>query len=212
MSSNILFCDDRRLLGKIVIEAEYYGMENLLLEVKEKCYTNSNLKKLKGEQNLLPSQLLAEIEKEFPTAKDLIRDKNFPEMYYEEIEKVFNKIISQMPLPNDTYVQVCDSSYRAYQMLTYSRDIGSSSETIIEPVVELTARRVPWQRADFFNKEWEHCSYLTTQMVPISFSCGENLKIISHIHTKLLINIFNTCQKTILSSLMFAKIQLEIIL
>lgn len=170
MRSNLLVCNDRNLLAEVLIEAEFFGIDILLEEVKLQCYANLH-SKLAG-TILTSNEVLAEAAKEFPTTKELVSHKQFPAIYYEVA--IFNKVISTEMLPEDTYVEYGRDKrhWRAYQMATYQRGIDDP-EIIVEPLVRLESRLISWNKIDFRCPvvRWDRVGVSSSsQIVPLSFA------------------------------------------
>jgi hypothetical protein len=104
MRSSILFCDreNGRLLGPVLAEADFYGMDQLVYHVKLRCFLNLHPSVDRKDD----PELLEKVNAEFPTVQDLICHEHFPSLYYQKHEaQKPNKIVSISPLPTDTYVE-----------------------------------------------------------------------------------------------------------
>jgi hypothetical protein len=167
MRSNILLCgrENSTLLAAVLVEADFYGMDGLVYDVKLQCYTNLH----HSTQTRNDAELLAKLEAEFPSVQDLVRHQHFPSIYYEK--RMPNKIISKSPLPNNIYVEigffdVSKSRLQALEMIMFER----GNEVITEPMIRLESKFIGWASIDFDLpiERWQR-GMMKWQLVPVSF-------------------------------------------
>lgn len=183
MRSGVLLCDaDTKLLAYVVLEADFYGMDQLLYEVKEQCYVH-----LFGSQMYYPMPPFAENEKVnemFPMVRDLVQHCKFPQIYYgmDNCPKIFNKVLSSYALPENTFVEIQQEDgkhtyLRAHEMATIESHTG---EIFTEPMVRCEVLYWDWRHIRFKGCKCDADAHLwprrsdetetpLSQIAPISF-------------------------------------------
>ena len=174
MRSGVLLCDaDTKLLAAVVLEADFYSMDELLYQVKEQCYINLHQPTAK----MTNKREIAKVLKEFPMARDLVRHDKFPQMYYEVIRQesnVINRIISSYALPANTFVEISIRQenkkcyYQAFEMATVEFGTGI---TATQPMILHNTRTRDWHLVDVDAVIFPYLSNspLRSQIVPLEF-------------------------------------------
>jgi hypothetical protein len=166
MRTGVLLCDsDRSMLASLVLEADYYGMDQLLYKVKEQCYVNLHHSK----EDMTNESEITKVQKEFPLAQDLVCHKKFPQMYYEEIT---NKILSSYSVPEKTFVELTtlDDDKKSYLLISEMATVEYiDGQIVTEPMVYSEyARRLPdWRLGGTGNAAGNSTS--RTRVVPLSY-------------------------------------------
>jgi hypothetical protein len=90
MRSGVLQCSSEQqgLLMGVVLEADFYGMDGLVKEVKQKCCLNLRRRPGAAVPSLTAARLAAAVKKLFPTAQQLVQHEHFPRMYFEGVEQL----------------------------------------------------------------------------------------------------------------------------
>lgn len=170
-SGELLISPDKLLFSSILIEADFYGIDELLDMVRDQCYCNLN--HINCEEELC--DLLRNDRKiVFPTYKHIIKHVFFPSMYFNKDN--YYRVISTHVLPENKHVRLERPNgtveYKeVWQSVTYQ--CLQSSAIFVEPLISL-AELAPYWLSVKDPTDWREendLSYIG-QLVPVRFYIG----------------------------------------
>ena len=170
-SGELLISPDRLLFSSVLIEADFYGIDELVDMVRDKCYCNLNHINYDEEYSDMRTE---DYSKEFPSYKDIINHSFFPSMYFDKVN--YYRVISTQMLPDDKYVRLCKQDgtvgfVAVLQSITY--ECLLTRNILVEPLLCLDRLAPSWvsQKSP---TDWrdEIEPQLERQYVPVSFWLG----------------------------------------
>mmetsp|Transcript_26521 Transcript_26521/g.44827 ORF Transcript_26521/g.44827 Transcript_26521/m.44827 type:complete len:396 (-) Transcript_26521:1326-2513(-) len=181
MRSGVLQCskEQQNMLMGVVLEADFYGMDGLVQEVKQKCLLNLNRRPGAAVPTMTRARLARAVKKQFPTAQELVQHEHFPRMYFEAAgsSPYLNEVLSSYAVPENTFVRIWSSTdedkyFQVFEMATIKMHTG---EIRTEPMIPCRLHTENWR--DF------HCDSFpfepiasTEQIAPVSIFLKENYK------------------------------------
>ena len=170
-SGELLISPDKLLFSSVLIEADFYGIDELVGMVREKCYCNLN--------HIDIDEVYSEVwqrdcKATFPSFKDIINHIFFPSLYFDKVN--YYRVISTQTLPDDQYVRLCKQDgvvefIAVLQSITY--ECLLTHNILVEPLLCLTkpapswvSQKSPTDWRDEIEPQFER------QYVPVSFWLG----------------------------------------
>ena len=172
-SGKLSVLSDQLTLRLVLIEADFYGIDELVDMVRDKCYCNLNHIVASNFDESSSAQCLLE----FPTYEHIINHPKFPSMYFSMGS--YCRIISTQILPQNKYVRInpVDTMcyFEVWQAITYerlsdSRIFTEPALTCREPVVDWTTIIDPlsWPKDCLLSFK----ANMMEQHIPVSFWLG----------------------------------------
>ena len=191
-SGKLLISPDKLLFSSVLIEADFYGIDELVDMVRDKCYCNLNHIEVDGFNDLCITRCLTE----FPTYEHIIEHPKFPSMYFSQVGY---RVISSHILPEHKYVRLPlrDGGYDylvIWQAITFER--LSDGTVFTEPAlpyrdlnVNWTTLKGPlrWPVDPLYHNVYDED--IIQQHIPVSFWLGLQMEQYD--------NYWHTCTKTI---------------
>ena len=133
-SGKLLVSSDKLLFSSVLIEADFYGIDELVNMVRDKCYCNLNHIDI----DEYDEDYVKECKEEFPTYEQIIGHAFFPAIYFNSIN--YYRIISTQILPPNKYVRLIQLDNKSEyigisQSITY--ECLQTNTVFIEPLVSL---------------------------------------------------------------------------
>ena len=188
-SGKLLISSGKLLFRSVLIEADFYGIDEIVNMVRDKCFCNLN----HIDVDEYDEGYLKECKEAFPTYEQIIDHAFFPAIYFNSVN--YYRILSTQILPSNKYVRVRQLDNKSEyigisQSITY--ECLQTNTVYIEPLVSLNycpswlSIKAPTSWRTTTNNQ---CIY--NQLVPISFWLGfqsEEYKSEWYIATKSTIN------------------------
>ena len=185
---------DQLTLRLVLIEADFYGIDQLVDMVRDKCYCNLN--HVEGKD--YDEACLAKCLLDFPTYKHIIEHRFFPSMYFNTVS--YYRVISTHILPENKCLRLSlkdggHDYFAIWQVITFERI--SDSRVFTEPALPYRDLKVTWTSLQG-PQHWpadplHHSNYdedIIQQHIPVSFWLGLQMYKYD--------NLWHTCTKTIL--------------
>ena len=184
----LLPVEKKSMLAAVLVEAEYFGLDSLLQQVKIKCFCNLN--STKGMNGDYEEAMEGANEM---VLSDMLETPHFPDMYYGPVS--YFRVISVHAYPPQTYVKVqrfqilddandVDEFLPCFESITY--ECVADKRIFVEPLVSYThysQRQNPsWTHLtsctdwpeEFTDADWMNQDRPKIQCVPITFWLGAN--------------------------------------
>ena len=173
-SGELLISPDKLLFSSVLIEADFYGIDELVDMVKDKCYCNLNHIDIDNDEEYCEA-LQSDCKATFPSYKDIINHSFFPSMYFDRVN--YYRIISTQMLSDNKYVRLhkADNTIEfleIWQSVTY--ECLLTHTVLVEPLLCLIEANTPSWLSIKGPTEWR-TDYKATygrQHVPVSFWLG----------------------------------------
>ena len=179
-SGKLLILPDKLLFSSVLIEADFYGIDELIDMVRDKFYCNLN--HIRIDQGY-DEAALAHCIIEFPSYEQLMEHPKFPSVYFSA--ESYYRVISTQILPKNKFVRVCPVDVcfvEVWQSITFERlsDGRIYTEPALiplpycDPVVDWTSIKDPlnWPKKSIDCRNLKQ--YGLHQHIPISFWLGLN--------------------------------------
>ena len=170
-SGELLISPDNLLFSSVLIEADFYGIDELVDMVKDKCYCNLNHIDYDEECSDMRT---GDYTKEFPSYKHIINHTFFPPMYFDKVN--YYRVISAQVLTDNKCVRLrkLDGTVvymEVWQSVTY--ECRQSRAILVEPLLCLIKPAPSWVSM----KSPTDCKdniepRFDRQLVPVSFWLG----------------------------------------
>ena len=171
-SGKLLISPDKLLFSSVLVEADFYGIDELIDMVRDKCYCNLNHIDIDEGYR---EQCLAISINQFPTYEQIIEHVFFPSMYFNKVNHY--RVISTQVLPENKYVRLCKLDdtvefVEVWQSVTYECLLTRAIQ--VEPLLCLVEADMPSWVSLKSPISWctDYDSIFDRQLVPVSFWLG----------------------------------------
>ena len=171
-SGKLLISPDKLLFGSILVEADFYGIDELVDMVRDKCYCNLNHIDFDEQFNEFRQQ---DCKRVFPSYEEVIEHVFFPSMYFNRVN--YYRVISTHVLPENKFVRLCKLDdtiefVETCQSITYECILTRT--IFVEPLLTLIEEDKPSWLSLKSPTEWrdDYYSIFDRQQVPVSFWLG----------------------------------------
>ena len=172
-SGKLLISPDKLLFSSVLIEADFYGIDELVDMVRDKCYCNLNHIALDD----FDEDCIDNCKAEFSTYEQIIEHVFFPSMYFEKVN--YYRVISTQILPESKYVRLQKVNgtiefIEVWQSVTYECLLTRAVQ--VEPLLCLAEADMPSWISIKSRTRWctDYDSTFNRQLVPVSFWLGYN--------------------------------------
>ena len=163
---------DQLTLRLVLIEADFYGIDELVDMVRDKCYCNLNHIESKDYDEARQK----DCKREFPSYEQIIEHIFFPSMYFDKVN--YHRVVSTQMLPESKYVrlQIVNGTVEfieVWQSVTYECLLTRAVQ--VEPLLCLVkdkdkpswlSIKSPTEWRNYYNANFDR------QQVPVSFWLG----------------------------------------
>ena len=111
-SGKLLISPDKLLFSSVLIEADFYGIDELVDMVRDKCYCNLHHIAIDDYEE---EDLIDICKTEFPSYVQIIEHKFFPSMYFDKVN--YYRVISTQILPENKYIQLLKLSDNTFEYI-----------------------------------------------------------------------------------------------
>ena len=170
---------DQLTLRLVLIEADFYGIDELVDMVRDKCYCNLNHINYSEDDS---DALVENYTKEFPTYKHIINHAFFPSLYFDKVN--YYRVMSTHVLPENKYARLIKLDdtvdyVEVWQSVTY--ECLLTHTVFVEPLLCLRHYAPSWMSQKSPTDWRETGNTFTRQLVPVSFWLGYNKDIFANL-------------------------------
>ena len=161
---------DQLTLRLVLIEVDFYGIDELVDMVRDKCYCNL----YHVDTDDYDDAYLSDCKSIFPSYEQIIEHRFFPSMYFDKVN--YYRVISTQMLPDNKYARLrkYDNTFEfvaVCQSITY--ECIQTHTVLVEPLLCLAEAAPSWM-SQKSPTDWREKGKETfaRQLVPVSFWLG----------------------------------------
>ena len=170
-SGKLLISPDKLLFSSVLIEADFYGIDELVDMVRDKCYCNLHHIAIDD----YDEECVDICKTEFPSYEEIIEHKFFPSMYFDKVN--YYRVISTHILPENKYIQLLKLSDNTFEYIEVWQSVTyeclQSGTIFVEPLVYLRKPTPDWvsKKSPTDWRDEDEPSF-DMQFIPASFWVG----------------------------------------